>query len=49
MIHAWRRLLPSLTVVDVPGAHHDVLGQTHVAEAARAWSDVFAGLRSPMT
>ena len=35
---AWRRRARRLTVIDVPGAHHDVLGQQHVVEAARRWS-----------
>jgi acetoacetyl-CoA synthetase len=37
-IPAWRRILPRLTVIDVPGAHHDIIGQAHVTEVARAWS-----------
>ena len=41
-LRAWRRVAPRLTVLDVPGAHHDVLGQSHVAEVARIWSQVLA-------
>ena len=43
-MRAWRRILPDLTVVDVPGAHHDVLGQAHVIAVAQAWSQVLAGI-----
>ena len=41
----WRRVAPQLTIIDVPGAHHDVLGQAHVAEVARAWSAALAAIR----
>jgi acetoacetyl-CoA synthetase len=43
VLTAWRRRAPRLTVIDVPGAHHDVLGQEHVAEVARKWSRALAG------
>jgi acetoacetyl-CoA synthetase len=46
MLRAWRRALPDLSVVDLPGAHHDVLGQAHVAEAARVWSRILGELRA---
>lgn len=39
---AWRRSAPWLTVIDVPGAHHDVLGQEHIVEVARRWSQALA-------
>jgi acetoacetyl-CoA synthetase len=42
ILAAWRRRAPWLRVIDVPGAHHDVLGQEHVAEVARKWSRVLA-------
>ncbi|GAB1690923.1 acetoacetate--CoA ligase [Krasilnikovia sp. M28-CT-15] len=42
VLTAWRRNAPRLTVIDVPGAHHDVLGQQHVVEAARRWSRALA-------
>jgi acetoacetyl-CoA synthetase len=42
VLTAWRRKAPRLTVIDVPGAHHDVLGQKHVVDAARLWSKALA-------
>ena len=42
MLSAWGRIAPRMTVLDVPGAHHDVLGQVNVAEVARTWSRVLA-------
>jgi acetoacetyl-CoA synthetase len=47
VIRAWRRLCPDLTVVDVPGCHHDVLGQENVAETARRISDVLQVAMAP--
>jgi acetoacetyl-CoA synthetase len=38
VLSAWRRRASRLTVIDVPGAHHDVLGREHVVEVARRWS-----------
>jgi acetoacetyl-CoA synthetase len=46
---AWRRRAPRLTVIDVPGAHHDVLGQEHVVEVARRWSRALADANSATT
>jgi acetoacetyl-CoA synthetase len=45
-IPAWRRILPRLTVIDVPGAHHDIIGQAHVTEVARRWSRTLPHVRS---
>ena len=47
MLRAWRRVLPRLSVLDVPGAHHDVLGEANVAELARSWSHVLAARARP--
>ena len=41
VLRAWRRISPDLSVVDVPGCHHDVLGQENVAETARRMSRAF--------
>ena len=38
LMHTWRRVAPGLRVLEVDGAHHQVLGQVHVAELARALS-----------
>jgi acetoacetyl-CoA synthetase len=36
LMHAWRRMAPDLTIVDVPGAHYDLLAEKHApALAAR--------------
>ncbi|GGK93987.1 acetoacetate--CoA ligase [Mangrovihabitans endophyticus] len=42
ILAAWRRQAPRLTVLNVPGAHHDVLGQEHVTEVAEKWSEALA-------
>jgi acetoacetyl-CoA synthetase len=47
LLRAWRRLCPDLTVVDVPGCHHDVLGQENVAETARRFGDVLRAVTAP--
>jgi acetoacetyl-CoA synthetase len=44
LMHVWRALAPRLTVAEIPGAHHDLLGQANVAEAARACSAALAGI-----
>jgi acetoacetyl-CoA synthetase len=43
LMHTWRRVAPDLRLIDVPGAHHEVLGQVYVAELARALSRELAG------
>ncbi|GAB3320541.1 hypothetical protein GCM10027451_41290 [Geodermatophilus aquaeductus] len=38
-LYALRRVVPDLTVVDVPGAHHDLLAAEHAAELAARVSE----------
>ncbi|WP_222262093.1 acetoacetate--CoA ligase [Modestobacter marinus] len=38
LLYTWRRLVPQLRVVDVPGAHHDMLGQRHAPGLGAALS-----------
>jgi acetoacetyl-CoA synthetase len=42
MLRAWRRVAPRLGVVDIPGAHHDLLGEANVAGTAAAISRALA-------
>ncbi|WP_091365002.1 acetoacetate--CoA ligase [Geodermatophilus telluris] len=37
-LYAWRRVAPDLTVVDVPGAHDDLLAAEHTPELAARFS-----------
>jgi acetoacetyl-CoA synthetase len=46
-LRSWRRIAPRLTVIDVPGSHHDVLGQANVVESAAAMSQALAGAAGP--
>jgi acetoacetyl-CoA synthetase len=41
-LHALRRVVPDLTVVDVPGAHHDLLAAGHAPELAARVSAALA-------
>jgi acetoacetyl-CoA synthetase len=38
LLYAWRRVVPRLTVVDVPGAHYDMLGEEHSPALGAAMS-----------
>ncbi len=38
-LYAWRRVAPDFTVVEVPGAHHDLLHAEHAPELGRAVSE----------
>ncbi|MGY2078770.1 acetoacetate--CoA ligase [Modestobacter sp. SYSU DS0657] len=44
---AWRAVLPDLRVVDVPGAHHDMLGLRHAEATARQVSVALDALDGP--
>ena len=39
LLHAWRRVAPRLTVVKVPGAHHDLLHAEHAPILGRTLSE----------
>ena len=41
-LYALRRIAPDLTVVDVPGAHHDLLAAGHAPELAARLSEALA-------
>jgi acetoacetyl-CoA synthetase len=43
LLSAWRRVAPHLHVVDVPGAHHDMLSVRHAPALAAALSAALAG------
>jgi thioesterase domain-containing protein len=38
LLFAWRRVLPRLAVVDVPGEHDNLLDAQHAARLAQAMS-----------
>jgi acetoacetyl-CoA synthetase len=39
LLQAWRRVVPRLTVVGVPGAHHDLLHAEHAPALGRTLSE----------
>ncbi|WP_138758772.1 acetoacetate--CoA ligase [Modestobacter altitudinis] len=46
LLYAWRRVAPDLTVVDVPGSHHVLLGGEHSAELAAQLDAALAASQS---
>jgi acetoacetyl-CoA synthetase len=47
MLHTWRRIAPRLTVVEVPGAHHDLVGQANVEVLAARLSEALPSADVP--
>jgi acetoacetyl-CoA synthetase len=44
MINSWRRVIPQLTVIDSPGAHHHLFAEQHVDELANRLSEALASV-----
>ncbi|MBB3677014.1 acetoacetate--CoA ligase [Modestobacter versicolor] len=46
-MYAWRRVAPDLTVVDSPGAHHDMLSREHAVTLAAQLSEALRRVELP--
>jgi len=48
LLLAWRRVVPHLRVVDVPGVHHDLLSAQHAVRLAQRVTEALrAGPQGP--